>query len=324
MSGPTLLTKILDRSVVLGLPGFTNAGYWVRSRFWDPIEASMDGKVVVITGATSGLGYAAAGGLARLGARVVLVARNPEKADEAQARLQADTGNENIGVELADLSLMRETRDLAGRLARSYPAIDVLVNNVGILPDERQMTDEGIELTLATNLVSHFLLTNLLVPNLETAADPARVINVSSGGMYTQGIRPDNLQYERGEFDGKVAYARTKRGQVVLTEMWAEKLAGRGIVVHAMHPGWADTPGVETSLPGFYKAMKPLLRTPEQGADTIVWLAAADEPADSSGLFWLDRSPHVTNIRSSTETDDATRRELWDRLVELSGWDGDL
>ncbi len=322
MDGPSLVTKLVDRSIVLGLPGFTNLGYRVRSAFWPALDVSMRDKVVVVTGATSGLGLAAAEGLAARDATVVLVARNEARAERSRRELTAATGNDRVLVELADLSLMSETRDLAHRLADRFDAIDVLVNNVGILPDTRRETTEGIELTLATNLLSHFLLTNLLVPKLEAAEAPARIINVSSGGMYTQAIKPHNLEFKKGEFDGKVAYARTKRAQVVLTEMWAEKLRDRGIVVHAMHPGWADTPGVETQLPGFYRVMKPFLRTPKQGADTIVWLATADEPATSSGLFWLDRTPRVTNVVSRTATDDGTRQELWDRLTELSGWDG--
>ena len=103
-------------------------------------------------------------------------------------------------------------------------------------------------------------------------------------------------QSERGQFDGPKVYARTKRAQVILTEIWAKRLAGTGVVVHAMHPGWSDTPGVRSSLPRFYKATRPLLRTPAQGADTIVWLGAAAEPGHSSGRFWHDRRQRPTHL----------------------------
>jgi NAD(P)-dependent dehydrogenase (short-subunit alcohol dehydrogenase family) len=195
-----------------------------------------------------------------------------------------------------------------------------LINNAGALFPERRETEAGIELTLATNLLSHFLLTNLLIPRL-TASAPARIINVSSGGMYTQRIRVDDLQNAAEGYQGSIAYARTKRGQVILTELWAERLADRGIVVHAMHPGWADTPGVADSLPLFRTLTRPFLRTPEQGADTMVWLAASPEAAASSGRFWLDRRPRPTHrLRRTVETD-TDRHDLWNSLNELAGTD---
>ena len=183
----------------------------------------------------------------------------------------------------------------------------------------RALSPDGIELTFATNVLGPFLLTNLLLPLLERSA-PARIINVSSGGMYTQRIRVDDLQSARGEFDGATAYARAKRAQVILTELWARRLEGSGVVVHAMHPGWADTPGVETSLPRFYRLTRPLLRTPEQGADTIVWLGAADEPGRSTGRFWHDRRPRPTHLLPWTRETRQEREQLWARCAQLSGW----
>jgi NAD(P)-dependent dehydrogenase (short-subunit alcohol dehydrogenase family) len=117
------------------------------------------------------------------------------------------------------------------------------------------------------------------------ASAPARVIFVSSGGMYTSRLDVDDLQSRVGEFDGRTAYARSKRAEVVLAERWAEELAGTGVVVHAMHPGWANTPGIKTSIPAFQRVMRPLLRSPEQGADTIVWLATLPGGGPSGGFF---------------------------------------
>jgi dehydrogenase/reductase SDR family protein 12 len=194
------------------------------------------------------------------------------------------------------------------------------VNNAGVLPATRTMSPNGIELTFATNVLGPFLLTNLLLPLLKRSA-PARIINVSSGGMYTQRITVDDLQSERGEFDGPTAYARTKRAQVILTELWAKRLDGRGVVVHAIHPGWADTPGVKASLPRFYRVTRPLLRTPEQGADTIVWLGAADQPGRRSGLFWHDRRPRPTHLLPWTKETRHEREQLWAQCVQLSGWE---
>src|SRR5581483_6823603 len=118
--------------------------------------------------------------------------------------------------------------------------------NAGVMTERRELSADGIELTFATNVLGPFLLTNLLIPLLEESA-PARIVNVSSGGMYTQKLGVDDLQSDRGQFDGSKVYARTKRAEVILTELWAEQLAGAGVVVHAMHPGWADTPGVRSS-----------------------------------------------------------------------------
>ncbi len=315
MSFSEFLDSAADAAVV---PGYTRIGHALRSRHWRPLPR-LDGRTVVVTGATSGLGEAAAGRMASLGARVVIVGRAPDKAEQARAAIaEHATGDGSVSVELADLSVMGEVRELAGRLLSAHREIHVLVNNVGVLLPERRETAEGIEVTLATNLLGHFLLTNLLIGRLEASA-PARIVNVSSGGMYTARIDVDNLQSER-DYDGRTAYARAKRGQVILTEMWAERLRGRGIVVHSMHPGWAATPGVDAGIPLFGKVMGPLLRTPDQGADTIVWLAAADEPGDTTGIFWHDRRPRPTHRIARTRETPEERRALWRALAELSGW----
>ncbi len=311
------LDDLLDRTVV---GSFTNVGHAVRSLGWNDELPSMHGKVVVVTGATSGLGRAAAEWLADLGAGVRLVGRSPDRLEQTREHIRSATGNHDLVGYAADLSSMEQVRRLAGELLEAEPRIDVLVNNAGALINERRETEEGNELTLATNLLGHFLLTNLLIPRLEASA-PARIINVSSGGMYTQRIRVRDLQYARGKYNGSMAYARAKRGQVILTELWAEKLAGRGIVVNAMHPGWADTPGVEKSLPLFRKLTRPFLRTPKQGTDTIVWLAASREAAEVTGRFWLDRRPRPTHRLRSTVEDPADREALWDALNRLAGTD---
>ena len=311
------LDKAADAVVV---PGYTRIGHALRRRGWEPLpDGALEGSTVVVTGATSGLGEAAASRMAALGAGVVIVGRNPDKAEAAGSRIAAAARHGGgVEVEIADLSLMEEIRRLAVRLL-GRPRIDVLVNNAGVLLPERRVTAEGNDVTLATNLLGHFLLTNLLVPRLVESA-PARIVNVSSGGMYTARISVSNLQNE-GDYDGRVAYARTKRGQVILTEMWAERLRGTGVVVHSMHPGWADTPGVEAGIPLFQKVMNPLLRTAEQGADTIVWLAAADEPAGTTGLFWHDREPRPTHRVSRTRETAEQRERLWRALSDLAGWD---
>jgi NAD(P)-dependent dehydrogenase (short-subunit alcohol dehydrogenase family)/carbon monoxide dehydrogenase subunit G len=318
-TAPGLINSIADRLILPGMLGFTHLGYRWRKRSWKPLSASLAGKTAVVTGATSGLGRITAERLAELGARVILIGRNVEKTEQARREISANTGNAVVVAQIADLSLLSEVRRLADRLLQDEPQIHLLINNAGVLLNTRTTTAEGIETTLATNLLAPFLLTNRLIPRLVASA-PARIINVSSGGMYTTAIAADDLQYDKGVYDGSRAYARTKRALVILSEQWAERLRDRGVVVHAMHPGWADTPGVETSLPTFYRLTKRFLRTPAEGGDTIVWLAAAPEAGRVSGLFWLDREPHITDVLPGTQASPEQRRQLWDALSRLSDW----
>jgi dehydrogenase/reductase SDR family protein 12 len=299
----------------LSIAGFTNLGFLAHSRTFDEDLPRMDGKTVLITGATGGLGLAAARRLSGLGARLIVVGRTQSRLDEALGSLSP--GSMAMG---ADLSLLSEVNRLAVELISRAEPIDVLVNNVGVLLPDREVTTEGLERTLATNLAGHFALTNRLAPLLVSSA-PSRVVNVSSGGMYAQKIEPEDIQFENGDYRGTIAYARTKRGQVILTEMWAERFRDTGVVVHAMHPGWARTTGVERSLPTFNRLMAPLLRSPTQGADTIVWLAASKEAAGSSGRFWFDRRVVPTHLSPTTRATPPERDLLWQTLVELTSSD---
>jgi dehydrogenase/reductase SDR family member 12 len=313
----SLLDTILDRTVVAG---YTTAGYRIRSRGWQAHDLpSMDGKTVLVTGATSGLGLAAAEGFARLGAHVRLLVRAKERGERARAAVVDATGNRDVRADLCDVSDLRDVRAFARRFTADEPRLDVLVNNAGVLPAERTLSADGNELTLATNVLGPFLLTNLLIPLL-TASAPARIVNVSSGGMYTQRLRVEDLQSAGEEFDGPTVYARTKRAQVILTELWAKRLAGTGVVVHAMHPGWADTPGVASSLPRFHRLTGPLLRSPQEGADTIVWLGADAEPGESSGGFWHDRRQRPTHRVPWTRETPEEREMLWRECERLTGW----
>jgi dehydrogenase/reductase SDR family protein 12 len=314
----SVLDTVLDRSVI---GGYTNIGYRIRSRGWSASElSSLGGRIVMVTGATSGLGLAAAEGFARLGATMWLVVRSEERGQRARAAITERSGNNDVHVGLCDLSDLDSVSQFVQRFTAQAERLDVLVNNAGVLTKEREVSTDGIELTFAINVLGPFLLTNLLLPLLERSA-PARLINVSSGGMYTQRIRVEDLQNARGKFDGATAYARAKRAQIILTEMWAKRLEDRGVVVHAMHPGWADTPGVKSSLPRFYRLTRPLLRTPEQGADTIVWLGAAEEPGRSTGLFWQDRRPRPTHLLPWTRETQQEREQLWAQCAQLTGWE---
>lgn len=311
----SLLDDALDRTVI---GGYTNLGYSLRRRFWSDAATGqrMDGRTVVVTGATSGLGLAAAQGFAALGASVILVARDRERGERAQARV-AESGDAPTELALCDLADQASIRDLVRRLG-DRGRLDVLVNNAGVLCQRRTETADGIETALAVNVLAPYLLTALLADQLGTS-DPGRVITVSSGGMYAQRLRAGDLQSTDGKYSGAAVYARTKRAEVILTEQWADRLRDRNVVVHAMHPGWADTPGVAASLPGFHRLTRPLLRTPAQGADTIVWLGSAAEPARSTGGFWHDRRRRPAYLLPGTRESDADRRRLWAECERLAG-----
>jgi NAD(P)-dependent dehydrogenase (short-subunit alcohol dehydrogenase family) len=188
----------------------------------------------------------------------------------------------------ADLQLISEIRRLPSRRSVQTRPVDVLVNNVGVLLNEHQITDEGFEASFATNLLGPFVLTESLHSVGCLAADGA-VINVSSGGMYGSPLRLEPMNcLDARRFDGMAAYAMHKRAMVELTGWWNRQWGGRP-VGHVMHPGWVDTEGVRTSLPGFRQTLKRVLRTPEQGADTVLWLANRRPDPASEGGIWLDR-----------------------------------
>ena len=309
-------TATADRLLWPGLAMFSKLGYRRGRRRFNPMSASLRGRRMIVTGASSGLGLATARALAERGADLVLVMRNEAKARSVVDALRAETGNEAIRYELADLSLMGDVDDLAQRLLREGRPIDVLVNNAGALFNDWGTTSEGLEQSFALLLLSPWRLTRALHPLL-TATDGARVVNVLSGGMYTQALDVDRLEARPEGYNGAVAYARCKRALMLVTEHWAEAWADDGIVVNAMHPGWADTPGVESSLPGFHRLTRRILRTPEEGADTIVWLAAATEAGEISGRLFLDREPRTTHLLARTRRGDADRDRL---LSALEGY----
>ncbi len=272
-SGSNLADYVADHTIFPGMLMFSRLGYSISRRFWTHTPDTLFGKTVVITGGTSGIGKAAAFKLAAKKARLTIIARNKGKAQNVCQEIIHQTGNPHVDFLLGDLSLMADIRRVANRLIEKKKSIDVLINNAGALFNHRMETPEGFEKTFATDLIGVFHLTQLLKENFSKSG--TRIINVSSGGMYTQRIDVDDLQNTQSPYDGTKAYARAKRGIVILTELWAEQMDNG--VVHSMHPGWVDTPGIETALPGFHSLVNSILRTPEQGADTLVWLAASKE-----------------------------------------------
>lgn len=301
-----LLDAALDRSVVLS---FDRTGFERHAKDFVAADLDVDlrGKTVLITGANAGLGRAAAHALHALGATIILACRDAGRGEAARAELGVRAELEQV-----DVSSLTSVRALATRLAAR--PIDVLVHNAGALVDTHTRTPEGLELTWATHVVGPWLLTQLLTPTLTVGA---RVIWVSSGGMYTQRLDLERLRHPSPSgFDGVVQYAQAKRAQLILAAQLATRLAAQQVVVNAMHPGWADTGGVRSSLPRFFAVTRAILRSPAQGADTIVWLAASARAGQTTGQLWFDRRVVPAHLWSRTEELPGDRARLWDACAE--------
>ena len=310
---PGFLDRALDFAVA---PGFTKLGYAFRSRAFEPLPDA-SGRTVVITGATAGLGLATARMCASAGASLVLLARDPERGRVALEQLEPLLKKGAHAVfHPCDMSDLKAVRRLGGNLAKAHPKLDALVLNAGVLLPDRTITEDGIELAWATNVVGPWILEQALLGALE--AGSGRVVMVTSGGAYTERLALPDVDLAGDGYDGPAVYARTKRAQIALTQLHSEQLASRGIAVHAVHPGWADTPGVQGSLPTFRRFTAPLLRNADQGADTIAWLALADSKKLSTGLLWHDRRPRPrTRLLGHSETP-AEREALEAEVARLA------
>jgi len=314
MSG--LLDRALDLAVI---PGYSRIGFSARGLDRKPIGGSLRGRTALVTGGSSGIGEAACEGLAAAGARVYMLVRDEARGESAVSRIESRLpgASGTIELEICDLSDLSSIRRFAEGFQARCDRLDLLVNNAGILPEERTHTADGVELTFATNVLGPFLLTSLLLPTLLAAA-PARVITVSSGGMYTARLDAEDPQLERRPYDGPRFYAHAKRAQVPLNRVWAEGCPAERIGFHALHPGWVDTPGLRSSLPRFRRLMRPLLRDARQGADTVVWLGTYPELDPATGGFWHDRTPRPDHRLPWTRETAGERERLWRECERLS------
>lgn len=323
MSAHAVLDDLLDLLVV---PGYSSIGPALRRRWWPADAGPFAGHPeVVVTGASSGLGEATARALAGLGARVHLVGRSAGRLDGAAHRIRAAVPSAELVVHEADVSDLDAMRTLAAGLRGSVTSIHALIHCAGLIPPRRELSAQGHEMAFATHVLGPYRLTLELGEPLRADGD-ARVIFVSSGGMYSAPLVRD-LEFVEGRYSGIRAYARTKRMQVSIAEMLGEHFGGPpgesgDPVVHSMHPGWAATPGVTGSIATFGRLTKPILRTPEQGADTIVWLAAASGPTGrtgrtgpttTTGQFWHDRKVRPTHYLRWQHDSPSARRHLWEQ-----------
>lgn len=319
------LSSLIDDALEVTVVGsFSRIGFEVRRQVFGwtaPADGSLTGQTALVTGPTSGLGRETAEALAGLGARVVLVGRSEAKLAGVRDTLMAAHGEDRFPIIVADMSSMASVRAALAQIIATESRLDILVDNAGAIYPERTIGPDGIEATLAIMAVNPFVLISGLLPLLEQSGG-GRVITVTSGGMYTQPIDVEDLRWATGEYSGPRAYARVKRVQVALVREWARRLraSGRtGLRVNAMHPGWADTPGLAEQLPAFYDLMRPILRSPAEGVDTIIWLATAAGAGAKGGQVFLDRRPRPFDRVPGTRVSAADRRRLWDVVVGLTG-----
>ena len=280
-------------------------------------NGGMGGKTVLITGSTSGIGKAAAVALAAMGASVVVVGRNPERGGAALEEIKAQGHSESVELMLADLCVQSEVRRLAEEFLERHDRLDVLVNNAGLVQSKRTETPDGIETTLATNHLAPFLLTNLLLETLEQSA-PSRVITVSSEAQRLGNMDFEDLQSRRN-YKGFPVYGMTKLANIMFTYELAERLKGTGISANCLHPGSVGTNFGKNNrgpMALFFRAAKPFMRSPERGADTLIWLASSPEVEGVSGKYFSDREEIEAK---KIARDPAARRTLWEISEDLTG-----
>lgn len=280
----------------------------------------MKGKTVVITGGNAGIGKATAIELATKGADIVITARSEKKASEAAAAIKQESGNDSVRYALLDLSSQKHVRNAAEELKEMCPRIDVLINNAGCYFSDLQLNEDGLEMQFATNHLGHFLLTNLLMDNLEAAGN-ARIINLSSiAHKYTRELDLDDINYEKEEYSGWKSYSRSKFCNILFTKELAKRLDGTGITANAVHPGGVQT-GIAEKNANWYTKLgwmlaKPFFDSVEEGASTSVHLASTADGENHSGRYWVKKKSHHSNRPSQ---DPELAKALWKKSEELVG-----
>jgi dehydrogenase/reductase SDR family protein 12 len=283
-------SQLLDQTILFS---FDRTGF--RRHCPTPLKkVDLSGKNGIITGASSGIGLAVAKSLISQGLNALLIGRNRDKVD---ADLKPH-------FHVLDMGNIKQVYAFAKNEVKS--GIDLLVHNAGGMPNTLTLTDEGNEAMFASQVLGPYTLTRALA-DLGKLNSGCRIIFVSSGGMYAQKLDLSDLTFTKRPYNKYTGYANAKRAQVILSEMLSKKYPE--FCVSAMHPGWADTPGVQTSMPLFKRLINTRLRTAEEGADTVIWLATT--PNTPSGKFWFDRSQAPTTLFHLYEPTDEDKQELW-------------
>jgi NAD(P)-dependent dehydrogenase (short-subunit alcohol dehydrogenase family) len=279
---------------------------------------SLKDKIIVVTGASSGIGLVTARTLAARGAKVVMVARNADRGEAARASVLPHSPSGQVDLLLADLAKLDDVRNLAGFLHSKYDRIDALLNNAGAMHSTLQHSAEGYEMTMAVNHLAHFALT-LSVLDLLRAAHGARIVNVSSEAHRMGKVALNDLHYQRRSFNGWSAYADSKLMNLLFTYELDRRLADTGLTVNAMHPGVVATNfASDTSrwVRGAFRLARPFLRSPEAGAETLIFLASSPTVAHTSGQYFKDNRPARS---SSLSHNTFLAAKLWDVSETLTG-----
>lgn len=296
-------------------PTYSRIGYTARSAGWSRERFDFSGQRWLVTGASGGIGAALVAAAASAGASVMAVARSEEKLEQARAKLSPGDAA-RVSNHCCDLSSVadidRFLTDLGDLCGDDHP-IDVLVNNVGVLLNDFGITDEGFETSYVTNILGHYQLTEGMLSAHLFAPRPL-ILNMASGGLYNVPLGTALLNVtDPSRYGGKAAYAAHKRGQVALSGHWDDRLQPTGGRSYVLHPGWVRTEGVKQSLPVFYKIQGLILRTPREGADTALWLAA-QRPDQGGRSIWFDRAVRPQHIFAHTRTPQCDEQDVFDYL----------
>jgi len=282
-------------------------------------QDALRGKTCLITGATSGIGRSSALGLASLGAKLVLLCRNPLRAQETRAEIAARTGNTDVEILIADLASLGEVRRAASQFLATGSALHVLLNDAGVVQMKRSETVDGLETTFAVNHLAPFLLTNLLLERIVASA-PARIVNLSSDAHKLGGALDFDDLGARQSYSVVAAYGRSKLANLYFTYELARRLAGTGVTVNAAHPGAVRTELGQNNDAPILKFLtglvRPFFRSPERGAETSIWLCSSPQVAGVTGGYFADCKEHKAHPRAH---DRVAARRLWAESAKLVG-----
>lgn len=307
-----------------GLREYTRAGYESAAKSFNPkdLDVDMKNRAIMVTGSNSGIGKVTALEVAKRGATVYMVCRSKERGEAAQKEIIEQSKNDRVHLFIVDMAQPRQVYKFAKEFVDSQKPLNILVNNAGCMINQRELVEGTIEANFATNTLGTHILTKTLLPLIAKSEKP-RVFIVSSGGMLVQKLDPHDLNSEKlKKFDGTFVYAQNKRQQVIMAEQYAKQYPN--VYFATMHPGWSDTPAVQTSMPSFREKMINKLRTPEQGADTLVWMCVVpDLEKFEQGSFFQDRQPVAKHLplawsQSSPEDENILMKALDDYYTKFS------
>eukprot|EP00892_Ulva_mutabilis_P010944 jgi/Ulvmu1/8221/UM041_0030.1 len=300
-----------------GLQHWTSDAFVSASNSFDDNLLSIDlrGRVVVVTGANQGLGLGISHALAQRGCTLYMVCRDEDLGKVAVKAVQCASGNKDVNLRICNLASLFAIRTLANEFCSKNIRVYLLIHNAGVMVHSERVSSDGFELSFAVNTLAPFALTMLLRDCLSSGGPKSKVIIVSSAGAYTAPLVVDGMGHPPADVDGTTRYAHDKRRQIAMAERFAVEFAENEIQVYTCHPGWVDTAGLRHSAPGFYKTFQAQLRSVEQGADTVVFLALCPAEHLTNGAFYFDRMPQIKHyFWLGTEYSKSAADYMWECL----------